>query len=66
MKIQGKYNSAEIFTPNVDEASLRQLYSLLNHPGFAGSRIAVMPDVHMGLPSCRMFTWAGVRWWALP
>jgi len=48
MKIQGKYNSAEIFTDNVDGKTIRQIYNLLNNPGVADSHIAIMPDVHVG------------------
>lgn len=48
MKIQGKFNSAEIFTTNIDNESLRQIYNLLNNPGSQGSNISIMPDVHVG------------------
>jgi RNA-splicing ligase RtcB len=56
MKIQGKYNSATVFTDNIDKASLNQLYSMLNIPCFADSKIAVMPDVHLGRGSVVGFT----------
>lgn len=48
MIIQGKYNSAEIFTENIDEESVRQIYNILNNPGFIDSHISIMPDVHAG------------------
>ncbi len=56
MDIQRKYNKAVIFTDNADEESIRQIYSLLNNPGFADTRIAIMPDVHMGKGSVVGFT----------
>ena len=48
MIIQGKFNSAKIFTDNIDNESIRQIYNLLNNPAVEGSRIAIMPDVHVG------------------
>lgn len=56
MIIQGKYNSAEIFTENIDEESIRQIYNLLNTPGFVDSQIRIMPDVHAGKGSVIGFT----------
>ncbi len=56
MKIQGKYNSATVFTDNIDKASLNQLYNMLNIPCFDDSNIAVMPDVHLGRGSVVGFT----------
>jgi RNA-splicing ligase RtcB len=56
MKIQGKYNSAEIFTENVDSDTLAQIYNLLNNPSIANSKIAIMPDVHMGKGAVVGFT----------
>lgn len=48
MKIQGKYNSAEVFNEIVEEKCIQQIYSLLNIPAFADSQISIMPDVHLG------------------
>ncbi len=56
MELQGKYNKAFIYTDNADEESIRQIYSMLNNPGFADTRIAVMPDVHVGKGSVVGFT----------
>ena len=56
MTIQGKYNSAEIFTENIDEESIRQIYNILNNPGFVDSQIRIMPDVHAGKGSVIGFT----------
>lgn len=56
MKIQGKYNSVEIFTENVDEQSISQIFNMLNNPGFIDSQIRIMPDVHVGKGSVVGFT----------
>jgi tRNA-splicing ligase RtcB len=48
MNIQGKVNSATIYAHTIDEASLSQIYNMLNNPGFTNSNIAIMPDVHLG------------------
>lgn len=45
---KGKYNEANVMTDEVDETTVRQIYSFLNHPAFAGTYIAVMPDCHAG------------------
>lgn len=56
MEIIGRYNSVEVFTDQVDNEALRQIYNLLNNPGFADSKIAIMPDVHVGKGSVVGFT----------
>ena len=48
IEIKGKYNTAKIFTENVDEASREQILTLCNQPFTEGSRIRMMPDVHAG------------------
>lgn len=62
MKIQGKYNSAEIFTDTIDNEALRQVYRMLGNPGFANSRIAIMPDVHVGKGAVVGFTMKADRY----
>lgn len=48
LEIQGKYNTAKIFTDVVDEASIAQVLLLCNQEFTQGSRIRLMPDVHAG------------------
>lgn len=48
LEITGKYNSAKIFTDVVDQASISQIYSLLEQPYTEGSTIRMMPDIHAG------------------
>ena len=48
LEIKGKYTSAKIFTHNINEDTLSQIYRLLNHPFSEGSTIRIMPDAHIG------------------
>lgn len=43
-----KYNSAEVFTENIDNQAIAQIISLCSQPFSAGSKIRIMPDVHAG------------------
>lgn len=49
IELQGKYNTAKIFTDVVDEASIAQVIELCNQEFTAGSRIRMMPDIHAGV-----------------
>lgn len=51
--INGVYTSAHIITVNhetsaVDQYAIAQLQMICNHESAKGSRIRVMPDVHLG------------------
>ena len=48
IEIKGKYNTAKVFTDNVDEASVKQILTLCNEAFTEGSLIRMMPDVHAG------------------
>lgn len=48
MEIKGKYTSAKIFTDNIEQEALSQIYEIMNLPIFSGSFIRIMPDVHAG------------------
>lgn len=52
LELQGKYTKARIFTEDIDEASLAQIYQLCNQESMQGANIAIMPDVHMGSSCC--------------
>ncbi|MBU2346627.1 MAG: RtcB family protein [Gammaproteobacteria bacterium] len=41
---------------NVDETTVRQLYTMLNHPAFGGGKIVIMPDCHAGAGAVIGFT----------
>ena len=48
IEIQGKYNTAKVFTHNVESSAMGQIQNLLSKPFVAGSKIRIMPDVHAG------------------
>lgn len=48
LEVNGKFNSAKIFTDVVDEASIAQVIELCDQEFCAGSRIRLMPDIHAG------------------
>lgn len=48
MKIQGKYTSAEVFAPEIEESARTFVQALCDHPAMEGIPIAQMPDVHAG------------------
>lgn len=47
-KIQGKYNDITVFTDNVEQTAMAQMYDIANSNVLAGTTIKVMPDVHAG------------------
>lgn len=46
--LNGKYNSAKVFTDVIDQSSIAQVIELCNQPISEGSQIRIMPDVHAG------------------
>lgn len=48
IEIQGKFNTAKVFTDNIEEAAFKQIQNLMNQKFAEGSYIAVMPDCHAG------------------
>lgn len=46
--LNGKYNSAKVFTDVIDQSSISQIIELCNQPISADSQIRIMPDVHAG------------------
>lgn len=55
-RIQGEYTTAKIFTDNIEEGALSQVYDICNHIAFKNSKIRIMPDVHKGAGICIGFT----------
>jgi hypothetical protein len=45
--VSGKYNTAFAYTEIVEEAALKQIKILCNQEFTSGSRIRIMPDVHI-------------------
>lgn len=48
IEIRGRYNSATVYTDEVEPSAARQIETLCNQPFIEGSRIRIMPDVHAG------------------
>ena len=48
IELNGKFNTAKIFTDVVDQSAISQVIELLNQEFVAGSRIRIMPDIHAG------------------
>lgn len=48
LELNGKYNTAKVYTDVIDEAAIAQIIALCNQPMAEGSRIRIMPDVHAG------------------
>jgi tRNA-splicing ligase RtcB (3'-phosphate/5'-hydroxy nucleic acid ligase) len=48
IELQGKYNTAKVFTDNVEQTAISQIINLLNQPFVNGASIRIMSDVHAG------------------
>lgn len=46
--LQGRYNTAKVFSDTIEASALEQVRHLLDQPFTAGSRIRIMPDAHAG------------------
>lgn len=46
--LNGKYNTAKVFTDVIDENAISQIITLCNQPVSKGAKIRIMPDVHAG------------------
>lgn len=46
--IQGLYNTAVCYTPELEEAARKQIQAVCDQAEFAGCKIRIMPDVHAG------------------
>lgn len=48
IKLKGKYNTAKVFTDNVDNTTISQVMELCNQKFVQGEVIRIMPDCHAG------------------
>lgn len=48
VELQGKHNTAIVFTDNIDDMTIGQVIELCNQPFVEGSKIRIMPDTHAG------------------
>ncbi len=49
IELNGKYNTAKVFTNNIDSASVSQIIELCSQEFTIGEKIRMMPDVHAGV-----------------
>lgn len=48
IELQGKHNTAKVFTDNIEKEAVSQIINLLNQDFVSGSQIRIMPDTHAG------------------
>ena len=48
IELQGKYNTAKVFTDNVDDDTISQIIEVLNQEFVKDSKIRIMSDCHKG------------------
>lgn len=60
LQIKGRYNSAKVFTDNLEAGAFSQILELCDQPFVVGSVIRIMPDVHAG-KGCTIGTTMTVR-----
>lgn len=48
IELKGKYNTAKVFTDNIDTFTISQIIDILNQESLKDSKIRIMPDCHAG------------------
>ena len=48
IQINGRYNTATLYTDTADDATVAQVTMLMNQPSVEGSKVRIMPDCHAG------------------
>lgn len=48
IELQGKYNTAKVFTDNIEHEAISQIINLLNQEFIHDSKVRIMPDTHAG------------------
>ena len=56
IEMVGKYNTAKVYTNELDSESQSQIVRMMNHPAFENQCVRIMPDVHAGKGSVVGFT----------
>lgn len=56
IKIKGNYNTAKVFTSDIDESAFNQIINLCNQEFVKGCKIRIMPDCHAGVGCVIGFT----------
>lgn len=49
IEIKGQHNIAKVFTQNIEGAAIEQIRELCDQEFVQGSKIRIMPDVHLGM-----------------
>ena len=63
--LNGKYNSAKVFTDNIEQDAIAQIIAFCSQPLSEGAHIRIMPDVHAGA-GCTIGTTMTIRGKAVP
>lgn len=56
LEFKGKYADCIVYTDEVEEEAISQIYGFLNHSVFEGANIRIMPDCHQGKGAVIGFT----------
>ncbi len=56
MIVEGKHGEAKVYTSNLDEDPRKQIKELMDQDFIEGSKVRIMPDVHMGIGCVIGFT----------
>lgn len=48
LEFKGKWNTCKVFNDELDQASISQVYDLMNNEAFKDSTVRYMPDIHKG------------------
>ena len=48
LELKGKYNTAKVFTDNIEQTAISQIIELCNQPFVEDGKIRIMPDTHYG------------------
>lgn len=56
MELRGKYGSAVVYAPDLEEGAREQIINLLDQDFVEGSNVRIMPDVHQGMGCVIGFT----------
>ena len=60
IRIQGQFNTAICFTPQLEPEAEKQIQAVCDRPEFSGCQIRIMPDVHAG-KGCTIGTTMTIR-----
>jgi len=56
LEVKGKFNTAKVFTDNIENEAIEQLIELCDQPFVEGCKVRIMPDTHKGASCVIGFT----------